>query len=90
METMTDSATSRGTNLINMPDPPVERQTYSVGEAARLLGISRTTAYECVRDGSLPALRFRKRVVVTKATINNLLDDAALSSRHSPTDDQDS
>ena len=52
---------------------PVERQTYSVDEAARLLGISRTTAYECVRDGSLPSLRFRKRVVVTKATINELL-----------------
>lgn len=52
----------------------VERQTYTVDEAARLLGISRTTAYECVRDGSLPALHFRKRVVVTKATIVALLN----------------
>jgi excisionase family DNA binding protein len=66
--------------------PAVERQTYTVDEAARLLGISRTTAYECVRDGSLPALRFRKRVVVAKATIEALLqrvDNAGLD-RKSP------
>ncbi len=41
--------------------------------SSRLLGISRTTAYECVRDGSLPALRFRRRVVITRAAIEALL-----------------
>jgi excisionase family DNA binding protein len=57
----------------------VERQTYSIDEAAHLLGISRTSAYECVRDGSLPALHFRKRVVVTRATIDALLAQAGPS-----------
>jgi excisionase family DNA binding protein len=54
--------------------PPVERQTYTVEEAANLLGISRSTAYECVRDGSLPALHFRKRVVITRSTVDALLE----------------
>jgi excisionase family DNA binding protein len=54
--------------------PPVERQTYTVEEPANLLGISRSTAYECVRDGSLPALHFRKRVVITGSTVDALLE----------------
>lgn len=49
------------------------RQTYTVEEVARLLGISRTTAYECVRDGSLPALRLRRRVVVSRAALEAML-----------------
>ncbi len=41
------------------------RRTYSVEEAAAILGISRTTAYECVKSKELPALRLRGRIVVT-------------------------
>jgi excisionase family DNA binding protein len=47
----------------------------TVEEAARLLGISRSTAYECVRDGTLPALRLRRRIVVPTSALESLLGD---------------
>jgi excisionase family DNA binding protein len=49
------------------------RRTLTVDEAAQALGISRTTAYECVRNGSLPALRFRRRIVISAVVIEHLL-----------------
>jgi len=51
------------------------RRTYSVEEAAVILGISRTTAYECVKSKELPALRFRGRIVISAAVIDALLAD---------------
>ena len=51
------------------------RRTYSVDEAAAILGISRTTAYECVKTKELPALRFRGRIVISAAVIDALLAD---------------
>ena len=35
--------------------------TLSVDEAARQLGIGRNLAYELVKDGTIPALRFRRK-----------------------------
>jgi excisionase family DNA binding protein len=55
----------------------VKRQTVTVEEAAAILGISRSTAYECVRDGSIPSLRFRRRVVVTRSALAALLESSA-------------
>jgi excisionase family DNA binding protein len=49
------------------------RRTYSVEEAAAILGISRTTAYESVKSKELPALRFRGRIVVPAAALESLL-----------------
>lgn len=61
--------------------PPSElvtaRRTYSVDEAAAILGISRTTAYECVKPKELPALRFGGRIVISAAVIDALLDAAS-------------
>ena len=54
---------------------PAARRTYSVDEAAAILGISRTTAYECVKSKELPALRFRGRIVISAAVIDALLAD---------------
>ena len=56
---------------------PAARRTYSVDEAAAILGISRTTAYECVKTKELPALRFRGRIVISAAVIDALLADQA-------------
>jgi len=42
-------------------DEPTRRSTYTVEEAARILGISRTTAHECVRRGDIQARRFGRR-----------------------------
>ena len=52
-----------------------EKRTYSVEEAAEIVGISRSKAYECVRDGTLPSIRFGRRIVVPVGALLNLLDE---------------
>ncbi|MGE0230123.1 MAG: helix-turn-helix domain-containing protein [Dehalococcoidia bacterium] len=49
------------------------RLTYTVPEAAQLLGISRATAYDCVRRGEIPALTLGRRIVITRSTLELLL-----------------
>ncbi len=48
--------------------------TYTVTEAAALLGISRTSAYECVRRGEIPSLTLGRRVVISRVVLERLLD----------------
>jgi len=45
----------------------------TVPEAARLLGISRTHAYELVTRGELAHLRLGRRIVIPKHAIETLL-----------------
>jgi excisionase family DNA binding protein len=40
--------------------------TVSVPVAAKFLGLSRSTGYSCVRDGTIGAVRFRRRLVVPR------------------------
>ncbi len=49
------------------------RTTCSVPEAGRALGIGRNNAYAAAADGSLPTLRFGKRLVVPTAKLLALL-----------------
>jgi excisionase family DNA binding protein len=56
----------------------VERVTYTVGEVAAVLGISRTTAYECIHRGEIPARRFGRRVVVLRHDLERLLGGSPL------------
>lgn len=62
-----------------MPD----RLTYSITEVAEMLGISRSTAYECVRRGDIPALVLGRRVVVARAKLEELLGLPAASGHSS-------
>lgn len=55
----------------------VEPLTVTVSEAAVALGISRTTAYECVRTGELRAVRLGRRLVVPRDAITELLAGAS-------------
>jgi len=43
---------------------PAGRVVMSVEEAAALLGISRTAAYEAVRRGQIPSRRIGRRIVI--------------------------
>lgn len=51
-----------------------EPMTWSVGQAAHALGISRALAYELVRRGELPTLRFGKRIVIPRKALAELID----------------
>ncbi len=56
----------------------MDRLTYTVTEAAALLGVSRTTAYECVRRGEIPSLTLGRRVVISRVALERMLDGSAL------------
>jgi excisionase family DNA binding protein len=58
----------------------MERRTYTVTEAATVLGISRTSAYERVHAGELPALRLGRRIVITRAVVDAMLGGAPTNS----------
>jgi excisionase family DNA binding protein len=53
-----------------------DRLTWTVPEAARLLGISKDTAYEAARRGELPVKVIGRRMLVPRAALLRLLDGA--------------
>jgi hypothetical protein len=53
---------------------PFERQTYTVEEAAKILGISRAVAY---RKGVLPTIRVAGRLLVPKWALERMLAETA-------------
>jgi excisionase family DNA binding protein len=55
----------------------MERQTLTVEEAARLLGVSRSTAYLAVRRGELPVIRIGRRCVVPRLALEHMLNRTA-------------
>ena len=54
----------------------MERLTVTVTEAAEILGVSRTSAYELVRAGTLPAVRLGRRIVIRRTTLEELVGSA--------------
>lgn len=57
---------------MRLPDP-VERPVLSVEEAGKLLGLGRSAAYEAVRRGEIPVLRFGRRLCVPCAALRRLV-----------------
>ena len=57
-----------------------ERQTLTVEEAARVLGIGRNSAYEAVRRGEIPAIRIGKRFVVPWVALERMLREGRSAS----------
>lgn len=49
------------------------RMMYTVPEAAALLGLGRSTAYELVLRGELDAVRIGRRWLVRRTTLHDLL-----------------
>ena len=47
-----------------------------------MLGISRGLAYEMAREGTIPTLRFGRRVVVPLAAIERLLQETNKTALH--------
>jgi excisionase family DNA binding protein len=59
-----------------------ERQTLTVEEAADVLGIGRTLAYEAVRRGEIPTVRLGRRLLVPRGALDHLLTPFLLPSTH--------
>jgi len=56
----------------------MEKLTYSVDEAAKLLGLSRNLCYRLAQEGRIPALRMSaKRIVIPRAALHRLLEGAS-------------
>lgn len=53
----------------------IRRRTYSVEEAAKILGISRSLAYESVKTGEIEAIRIGGRIVIPERVIDELTGD---------------
>lgn len=51
----------------------MEKQTYTVEEAAKILGIGRASAYEAVHRGDIPSIRIGGRILVPKERLGRLL-----------------
>ena len=50
-----------------------DRRAYTVEEVARLLGISRGSAYEAVRSGQIRSLTIGRRIVIPPSAVIELL-----------------
>ena len=53
-----------------------EAAVYTIEEAARLLGIGRSSAYAAARRGEIPTVRIGKRLLVPKVAFERLLNPA--------------
>lgn len=51
----------------------VVRGLYTVVEAAQLVGVGRSTMYELVARGEVSSVRFGRKVLITRATLEALL-----------------
>lgn len=51
----------------------VRRQTLTIEEAARVLGIGRNSAYEAARRGEIPTIKIGRRLVVPRAALDRIL-----------------
>lgn len=67
-----DGGGSRGLERYNAID---ERYCMTVPEAAKKLGISRNFAYELVKKGQLPVIRFGKRLLIPKKALEKMLEE---------------
>ncbi len=51
----------------------MERLTYTVSEAAQIVGISQAAAYRCVKSGEIPSLSLGGRIVIPRKALAELL-----------------
>jgi excisionase family DNA binding protein len=62
-----------------------ERLTLTVGEAARLLGVSRGSAYQAARAGELPTVRLGRRLLIPRHALERMLGAEDLTARDART-----
>ena len=59
-----------------MIQKPLEslQDILTVEEVAQLLRIGRNTAYECVRQGSIPSVRLGRRILIPRVALERILE----------------
>jgi excisionase family DNA binding protein len=55
----------------------IQKQTISIDEAAKVLGIGRNKAYEAAHCGEIPTIRIGKRLLVPLAALERMLQGSA-------------
>lgn len=65
-----------------MIDPDIERKLISVGEAAAILSVSRSFAYEMVTAGVLISVRLGRRVLVPVSALDDLIANHVTNGPH--------
>jgi excisionase family DNA binding protein len=75
-----------------MTNDDIQPLTVTVEQAAKLLGIGRSTAYELVHTGEIPSLRLGRRILVPSSYITSatgLAPSSALAPRSEGNRDSD-
>jgi excisionase family DNA binding protein len=54
-----------------------KRLTFSVDEAAKLLGISRNSAFRAVQTGELPSIRIGRRILIPRDRLRALVESGS-------------
>ena len=52
----------------------MEKQAYSVAEAATILGISKTTLYEWIKEGVIPTFSIGTKTLITALGLEDFVD----------------
>ena len=68
----------RGRRGLTRYDTIDKRLCVTVPEAAKMLGISRNFCYQLVREGKLPSIRFGKRILISIAALEKMLEEGGV------------
>jgi excisionase family DNA binding protein len=60
----------------------MERATYTLKEACTILGLSRFTVLKMVDEGRLDAIKFPRKILITKFSLDKLLNVQPASANH--------
>ena len=52
----------------------MEKQTLTVSEAAKLMGVGLTMAYQYAREGRIPSVRFGRKYLIPIGALNAMLE----------------
>jgi excisionase family DNA binding protein len=57
-----------------MEKKDIERRTYEVEEAGRMLGLGKNSAYRAVHRNEIPSIRIGGRILVPKIALDRMLE----------------
>ena len=60
-------------------EPNLSPKTYTIEQAAKLLGVGRNLAYEAAKVGQLPTIKIGKRLLVPRIALDRILSEGKLA-----------